>query len=51
VQQLSDDFSRSTFGSPLLLYIAINLSVKCQEVYTNVKSAKLNGVLINVFLV
>jgi hypothetical protein len=48
VQQLSDDRSRSTFGSPLFLHIAISLAVKCQEIYTNVKNVKLNGVVMNV---
>jgi hypothetical protein len=49
VQQFSDDRSRSTFGSPLFLYIAISLAVKCQEIYTNVKNVKLNGVVMNFF--
>jgi hypothetical protein len=51
VRQISDEFFRSTFGSPLLLYIAIILAVKCQEIYTNLKSENLNGFEINVFLV
>jgi len=49
VQQLSDDSSRSTFGSPLFLHITISLAVKCQENYTNVKNVKLSGVVMNVF--
>jgi len=49
VQQLSVDRPRSTFGSPLFLYIAISLAVKCREFYTNVKNVKLNGVVMNVF--
>ena len=49
VHHISDDRSRPTFGSPLFLYIAISLAVKCQEIYTNVKNVKLNGALMNVF--
>jgi len=30
VQQLSNDRYRSIFGSPLFLYVAISLAVKCQ---------------------
>jgi hypothetical protein len=48
LQQLSDYHSRSTFGSPLFLYMAFSLAVIRQEIYTNVKNVKLNGVVMNV---
>jgi hypothetical protein len=49
VQQLSVARLRSTFESPLFLYIASSLAVKCQEFYADVKNVKINGVVMNVF--
>jgi hypothetical protein len=50
VQQLPVDRLRSNFGSPLFLYIASSLAVKCQELHTDVKYVKLNGVVMSIFL-